>query len=211
MELFSYYFAWEIWEIQCNESEIVNHCCLLWLYFPHPSGWKFSASQSLTMKFCTCYKAHIKCFFPLWKLNQVSYSTHPLCLNLLVFHNIQTLWQWFSIFFPAQYFPPNHDVNSHVIAHGTISLLFPWPPLFWSLLSHSYHLSPLLIAACVHSFTHDSLTNQNSSIIEISNLSALNSDHTPSPSTPFLPLPVFLSHTLFSPTRGCMLRRFSHV
>ena len=132
--------------------------------------------------------------FSLWKLYQVSYSTHPLSW-------ISWYFKHFGNGFLSSFHPSisHHDVNSHVIADWTISLLFPWPPLFWSLLFHSYHFSPLLIAACVHSFTHDSLTNQYSSIVEISNLSALNSDHTPSPSTPFLPLPIFLSHTLVFP------------
>lgn len=161
MELFSDHFIWEIWEIQYDKSEIVNHCCLLWPYLDHLSGWNvfYSASQSLTLKLCTCYEAHIKYFF----LHE-HFTTSLMILILFAwisryFTNIQNLWQWFSNFFPSQFCLPSHDVSSHVMAPWTISLMFPWPPLFWSLPFHSCPLPPLHIAAYVHSFTQDSSIN----------------------------------------------------
>lgn len=93
----------------------------------------------ISMKFYTCFKVHIKYFF---LHENFTKSLILLCslLNLLVFHQHSELWQWFSIFFPSQYFPQNHDVSSHMMAHGNITLTFPWLSLFWNLYFYSIYV-----------------------------------------------------------------------
>lgn len=131
MELFSDHFIWEIWDLVWWIRNSQPSLLLLTL-LNHPSGWNIfsSASQSLTVKFYTCYKGHINHF----SLHE-NFTKSLILLILfawisLYFLNIQKLWQWYSIFFPPHYFPPNLDVGSHVTAHWTISLMFLWSILF---------------------------------------------------------------------------------